>query len=401
MAVKNQRKDVVARLLPQTNVKGDGLGDISIEDAPSVARSLAYLCLQSPQQIGKDEEEHDIDREDVFPLLAWALQCEHISLVELLAEEVAIMQEDEVEPGQGYKMTALGLASLYGHEAVVRTLLAKGVDPHEEDDHGRAALYYASAEGSKEIVRMLLVHYTGGEIGRRSVISSSLRTAVDEGYESIIRILLHHGADVNTSDDSSLMTPVMKAASNCDEATVRLLLEEGANPLVTDEKGRDLRFWVLGRFRPDINCFASKDLVDTVFERVCRIMHPSGPCPPLTRWRRAQLSLYTEVEFAQFWLYSHYAYLELPLGPPLRGPPLYNRRFTLEDSDNTDLPITYNFSIVHQEATLELAIAIVSFGSVNAKVQVVGGGTRSLHAGSCFKSWSGVELDPNAEFVDQ
>ncbi len=412
-AVKDHREDVVARLLPQATVKGDELGDIAKRGAPSVGFSLASSFLQSLLQVDEEGEQRHNDRRYSLSLLAWALQCGHTSLVELLAEEVSILGKDEVEPHRGHKMTALGLASLFGHETIVRTLLAKGADPHEKDDDGGHALCYASGEGWEEIVKVLLGHWTQVGIENRSVLSSSLHDAASRGHESIIRILKHHGADINW-ESRFAMTPVMHAVLVPHEATVKILLEEGANPLATNSLGKDSRYYVLGGVGGFQRRCASMDLVELVFKRACEIMHPSGSCPPLTRWRRAQVSLSTDNLFTRFLLYSHHAYLELPPGPSLSEPPLYNRHFNLQKSCDTDPPITYNFSIVHQHDSLEVAVEVEDWHISrdvsqkdrqigHVKLQVVGGGTRSFSRANPRKAydlWSGIELNPDSEFVE-
>ena len=70
---------------------------------------------------------------------------------------------------------------------------------------------------------------------------------------------------------------------------------------------------------------------------------------------------------------------------------------------------TFTFSIVHQEESLDFAVAHGSGSSNNklgsTKLQVVNGGTRlgvvnMWGTGRNFQKWDGVELDPNAAIVD-
>lgn len=430
-AVKNLRKDVVARLLLLKNVEGDDLGDSPKRGVTSVALSFASLCLKpssEKQKKGKTDDDNDDYREKGLSLWAWAIQCGHLSLVELLAEQVSITHEVDAGSGGWYnkmtpfgnafgdagsdgwykKMTPLGLASLYGHEAIFRTLIAKGADPHKEDESGKVALYHASSGGNEEIVRMLLGHESGVNI-KKWLLSSSLLIAASKGHENVIRILIDHGADIE-SRDSLGTTPLMQAASNCHEAAVILLLEKGANPLATDKHGVDTRWKVYGGMdtmwkvvygMEDFH--VSNELVNVVYKRACEIMHPSLPCPPLTRTRRAQMRFCMGVRWAYVWLYSHHAYLEIPPHYALNGPGRYHRTFNLVRSFSVDPSITFNFSIVHQEDTLEFAIAFSDKEAGAVTLQVVGGGIRSFPRTifwNNFQTWTFVELDPNAEYVD-
>ena len=61
-AVKNLRKDVVARLMQQMTVEGGRPGDSAKEGALSVALSLASLCLKPPLENKEKEEETDDNR---------------------------------------------------------------------------------------------------------------------------------------------------------------------------------------------------------------------------------------------------------------------------------------------------------------------------------------------------
>jgi ankyrin repeat protein len=96
--------------------------------------------------------------------------------------------------------TPLNTASAFGHEAIVRALLAAGADPN--------------------------VRFTGpgGTI-------IPLVTASQQGYEGIVRALLAAGADPNLSVKGFMgSTTAMGAASNAGhEAIVQILLAAGAH----------------------------------------------------------------------------------------------------------------------------------------------------------------------------
>lgn len=416
-AVKNQRKDVVVRLLQQTTMKRDRLDRNRKGGAPSVALSLASLCLKSPPENQGEGTEPDDNRENGLSLWVWAIQCGHLSLVEVLMDEVSItdsmhrIEDKRFTDGRTdmphmympstYMPTPIRLASRNGHEAIVRALLAKKPDLHN------CALEEAVAEGHEEMVRMLLGHGTAFGFKNDSKMSSSILKAAHWGHENIIRVLLDHGADIESRDFGG-NTPLAKAASRGHEAAVRLLLKKGANPLATDKDGRDTRYMVLCGWKFELatgkSIYASKDLVDDVYKRACELMHPSRPCPPLTRTRRARLSLYVDTAWVRFVLLSlHVCLLEIPPASPIEVSSRYNRELNFFKSSSTITPITLEFSIIHQEDTLDFAIEYAKSLTGVARLEVVGGGTRSISRSSydtIFQTWTGVELDPNAEFVD-
>ncbi|KAI4113332.1 MAG: hypothetical protein LQ345_005666, partial [Seirophora villosa] len=301
-----------------------------------------------------------------------------------------------------YMPTPIQLASRNGHEAIVRALLAKKPDLHN------CALEEAVAEGHEEMVRMLLGHGTAFGFKNDSKMSSSILKAAHWGHENIIRGLLDHGADIESRDFNGGKTPLMEAALRSHEAAVRLLLKKGATPLATDKDGRDTRYWVVHGAKFELATrkwiFSSNDLVDDVYRRACELMHPSLPCPRLTRTRRARLSLYVDAASVKLLLRSHHVCLEIPPASPIEVSSRYNRELNFFKSSSTVTPITLEFSIIHQEDTLDVAIEYAKSLTGVARLEVVGGGTRSISRSSydtIFQTWTGVELDPHAEFVDQ
>lgn len=407
-AVKNQRKDVVVRLLQQTTMKTDRLDRNRKGGAPSVALSLASLCLKSPPENQGEGTEPDDNRENGLSLWVWAIQCGHLSLVEVLMDEVSITDsmhriknksfpDERTYMPSTYMPTPIQLASRNGHEAIVRALLAKKPDLHN------CALEEALAEGHEEVVRMLLGHGTAFGFKNDSKMSSSILKVARWGHENIIRVLLDHGADIESRDFNGGKTPLMEAALRSHEAAVRLLLKKGANPLATDKDGRDTRYWVVHASKFEFATrkwiYPPNDLVDDVYKRACELMHPSLPCPRLTRTRRARLSLYVDAASVKLLLRSHHVCLEIPPASPIEVSSRYNRELNFFKSSSTVTPITLEFSIIHQEDTLDFAIEYAK--SLTGVLEVVGGGTRFSSYDTIFQTWTGVELDPHAEFVDQ
>src|SRR5574341_693640 len=104
--------------------------------------------------------------------------------------------------------TALHLAAHYGHEAIVKMLLAYGADPNarSNNDLANTPIHAAAAGGSKSL--------------------------------DALRALLANGADVNATQHGGY-TALHAAAQNGDRAMVDLLLTRGANPSIKSTDGRD------------------------------------------------------------------------------------------------------------------------------------------------------------------
>lgn len=475
-AVKNNLPDdPVARLLHLTRWKNYRLSDGLKGGAPCLAVTMASLHLkhelnQQLLEIGpkanaendKSIEDNDHRRKDTS-LMFWAIQCGHLSLVELLAEQISLQNKEDTGVTKYKKTTPLGLASLIGHEAIARILLVNGADPnqveedggvallyasrsghqgtvrlllshgakiesrtmfgrtslHEAAQHGHAnvmetliahgadiearcddrevALHHASCNGHQEIVRLLLRHGAGTESKSRFG-RTSLHNAAQHGHANVMKTLIDHGADIEARGHRGA-TPVIEAAIRRHEAAILLLLKAGANLLAIDDEGMESRHWIvcigIGHHPSDKACPASNDLVNMIYQRACNIMYPSLACPPLTSRRRTEVIFGCITEWAQLWLCSHHAHMEIL---PDAAPNLTVRH---ERTFRIGIPgvvlgytPSFRFSIVHQEDVLDFAVAFGKNGFVG--LRVVEGGERTASNVSSilnFQKWDGVEIN--------
>ena len=95
--------------------------------------------------------------------------------------------------------TPLHWAADYGHEAVVRLLLARGASIDIGDDAGRTALHCAAIQGHEAVVRLLLERGASVDIGDKRG-QTALHNAANRGREAVARLLVERGADINVKD---------------------------------------------------------------------------------------------------------------------------------------------------------------------------------------------------------
>jgi Ankyrin repeats (3 copies)/Ankyrin repeats (many copies) len=121
-----------------------------------------------------------------------------------------------VQRGRG-----LGIASTYGHEAVVRLLLKQGADVKAEDEGGWTALHCAAESGHEAVVRLLLEQGVDVKAKKENGWTALHGAAVCE-HEAVVRLLLEQGAD-DKAEDKSGWTALHYAAESGNKAVVHLL----------------------------------------------------------------------------------------------------------------------------------------------------------------------------------
>lgn len=122
----------------------------------------------------------------------------------------------------------LALAALHGHEAVIKTLLTRGVSATAPMlDEGETPLWLAASRGHLSIVKLLVKR--GCEIDtphRRGL--TPLHKAAEKGCTDVVRYLLQMGANCNGARRNP-STPMCSAASGGHLDIVELLLSHGAS----------------------------------------------------------------------------------------------------------------------------------------------------------------------------
>ena len=92
-------------------------------------------------------------------------------------------------------MTALTVATYYGHAHILQTLLLCGANVDYADDEGCTALHEAAGEGHAMCVWILLNHELGPNVNARDVDDDTpLINAAASGHATIVAQLIQHGA---------------------------------------------------------------------------------------------------------------------------------------------------------------------------------------------------------------
>jgi len=155
----------------------------------------------------------------VDKLFAYMCQFGYLELVQYLLNKGA-----EV-PKCYYKFdySPLQLASMNGHDAVVRSLLDHGANPSMADSSQCTPLHLASRSGHELVVRLLLDNGADASAASHDWCTP-LHLASKNGCEAVARLLLDRGADSSAADYRGC-TPLHLALNSGNEAVARLFLE--------------------------------------------------------------------------------------------------------------------------------------------------------------------------------
>ena len=131
-----------------------------------------------------------------------------------MGADVATKDEDE-------GITALHMAAVEGHEAVVRLLLEMGANVATKDKSGMTARQFAAGEGYEVVVQLLLGKWAN-VAARDSLGMTALHYAALRGHEAVVRLLLEKGANA-TAMNIIGQTALDAAKAKGHRAVMRLL----------------------------------------------------------------------------------------------------------------------------------------------------------------------------------
>lgn len=133
------------------------------------------------------------------------------------------------------RLTPLMLATLHGHETVIRLLADEGADLEIRDKDGRTALMLATWSEQEAVARLLVDKGADIEVREKNG-QTALMLAAWDGNEAVVKLLLDKGADLKARDRYN-HTVLTVATRMRHEGIVRLLTDKGANLEPRDEDG--------------------------------------------------------------------------------------------------------------------------------------------------------------------
>src|SRR5262245_53681813 len=147
----------------------------------------------------------------------------------------AIAARVPVDQTNDSRMTALGVAALYGRTDVVAALIAAGANVNANQD-GESALALAAQAGHVPVVDALLAAHADITAKDKDGMTA-LMAAAAANRAAVLRTLIAHGADVNAANPDGA-TALMAAAFGGHVEAAQALLGAGANVNSRDTVGR-------------------------------------------------------------------------------------------------------------------------------------------------------------------
>ncbi len=215
MAANNGHAGVVKLLL-------DNGADVNVAESKNGYTALIIASQRGHKEVVKflldKGAKLDVLRNDGFTALMLASHEGHKEIVKLLLDKGAKVNATSYDG-----ITALICAS---SQEIVKLLVDNGADVSSlKKNHGGTALMYASGNGHKEVVELLLDMGTDANFAT-SIGFTALMSASSRGHKDVVQLLLRYGADVNAKDHYRC-TAVTYADRSGHVEIVKLLRGEG------------------------------------------------------------------------------------------------------------------------------------------------------------------------------
>ena len=140
--------------------------------------------------------------------LHYAVLLGQEAIVRMLLSTHGIHLEVQASSGQ----TALQLATIHGHQDIVRALVEAGSDVDAKASNGQTALHLTTIYGHYDTVRALI--NAGSDVDAQSSEGqTALHVAIAKGFLDMVRVLVEAGSDVKTCDNMG-NTPLLYAMSD-------------------------------------------------------------------------------------------------------------------------------------------------------------------------------------------
>ncbi|KAH0545790.1 ankyrin repeat domain-containing protein 27-like isoform X1 [Cotesia glomerata] len=217
------------------------LNDVSLQDKTTVNKFFSAV-----QKCDLEEIERILNQKNQKPILESKLchplcRCENC---ESSFTEIQLAQSSwpSVNSKDNRNRTALHVASLCGHVAVVDFLLIHHADPNAKDVDGLTPLHCAALRGHQNTV-LLLLHANADPRLLDNRGNSPLHFATDSGHENCVKALLYFSGQMGISINTSCAnvvgdTPLHHASKWGFMTIVEILLEHGANKRTANRRGQ-------------------------------------------------------------------------------------------------------------------------------------------------------------------
>ncbi|CAD7696215.1 unnamed protein product [Ostreobium quekettii] len=181
------------------------------------------MFLFTPQP-ASTEPNADVDPQALN--LHLAIQAGDVERVQTLLEQRG--------PDSRYELfgtPAIWRAAFRNESAIVKILIASGMDVNAGNSKGTTALYVAAQNAHVDIVQILID--SGADVNINSVWgSSALMVAASRGHTDVVAILLSAGADFRVQTTALKQSALFLAAANGHPKTVWTLLEGDGNEMI-------------------------------------------------------------------------------------------------------------------------------------------------------------------------
>ena len=144
--------------------------------------------------------------EQPLPYSGTALHYATVCGLDAFVKVLVVERQHDVDSRSSDNLTPLLMASLRGHEEVVRVLLDCGADVAAKNEDGWTPLHVASFEGHFQVVRVLL-EYGASTTAKDRNGSTPLHLALQVRHVDVPQVILDHSADTRSEDEDEYGGP--------------------------------------------------------------------------------------------------------------------------------------------------------------------------------------------------